>query len=138
MEDIAKQKWAEAFRGPATKEQAKDTGMAIVLILLLAAIGRRQYGYVTAAVAVHLINMTAPQIFRPAAVVWFGFSHVLGTVASKVILALVFFVVVTPIAIWRRLFGADSLQLRGFKKGSGSVMIQRDHLFTAKDIEQPY
>jgi hypothetical protein len=121
-----------------TKEQAKDTGMAVVLLLLLLALARQQRVYVTAAVGVHLVNMIAPQIFRPAAVVWFGLSHVLGMVASRVILTVVFFVLVTPMGLWRKLRGADSLQLTAFKRDRGSVMHTRNHKFSGKDIEQPY
>ena len=126
------------FHANATKEQAKDTGMAAVLILLLFAAAKHRGVYLTAAIGVHLVNMIAPQVFRPAAVVWFGLSHVMGNVVSKVILALVFYVVVTPIALWRRLNHADSLQLKAFKKGRGSVMQTRNHKFSGKDIEQPY
>ena len=130
--------WRRVFQGDATKEQAKDTGMAIVLIFLLAALARKKFGYVDIAILVHVINMIVPQVFRPAAVVWFGFSHVMGNVVSQVIMAIVFFLVVTPIAVWRRLSGADALQLKPFKAGRGSVMEQRNHTFTGKDIEQPY
>src|SRR4026209_1816958 len=112
--------------------------MAIVLIFLLAALARKKFGYVDIAILVHVINMIVPQVFRPAAVVWFGFSHVMGNVVSQVIMAIVFFLVVTPMAVWRRLSGADALQLKPFKAGRGSVMEQRNHTFTGKDIEQPY
>ncbi len=128
----------KVWRGEATNEQAKDTGMAIVLVLLLVWLGQRRDGYVAAAIVVHVLNMTAPRLFRPFAVVWFGLSHVLGLVASKAILTVVFFVVVTPIAVWRRLAGHDSLNLRGFKKGRESVMKQRNYTFVGKDLEQPY
>jgi hypothetical protein len=126
------------LRGDATRDQARDTGMALVLILLLFAVFQERIGFVLAAIGVHVLNMTAPQIFRPAAVVWFGLSHLLGTVVSKVLLAVVFFVVVTPVGRLRRLMGADSLQLQAFKAGSSSVMKVRNHLFTGKDLEQPY
>jgi hypothetical protein len=126
------------FRGDATKEQAKDTGMAIVLIALIAAVARKKLAYVNVAILVHVVNMIAPQVFRPAAVVWFAFSHVMGNVVSHVIMAIVFFLVVTPIAVWRRMSGADALQLKPFKAGRGSVMEERNHTFTGKDIEQPY
>jgi hypothetical protein len=130
--------FSRVIRGDATKEQAKDTGMAIVLIFLLAALARRKFGYVDVAILVHVINMIAPPVFRPAAVAWFGFSHVMGNVVSKVIMMIVFFLVVTPIGVWRRLSGADALQLKPFKAGRGSVMEERNHTFTGKDIEQPY
>ena len=112
--------------------------MAVVLILLLVAIRRHQNGYVIAAAVAQLINMTAPVIFRPAAVVWFGLSDVLGSVASRVILAAVFYIVVTPVGLLRRMLGADTLQLRTFRAGHGTVMRERNHTFVGKDIENVY
>ena len=53
-------------------------------------------------------------------------------------MAIVFFLVVTPIGVWRRMIGADALQLKRFKTGSSSVMEQRNHRFTGKDLEKPY
>ena len=130
-----KNNWSTAYRR-VTKEQSKDTGMALVLVLLLAAymLGRR--GFVLAAIIVQVVNMTAPQLFRPAAVLWFGFAHVLGILVSRVVLTMVFFTVVTPVAAWRKLFGADSLQLKAFKASRGSVMHERNHRYTGKDLEQ--
>jgi hypothetical protein len=122
----------------ATKEQARDTGMALVLLSLIVWVLTRRDALVTTAIVLHVVNMTAPQVFRPAAVVWFGLSHLLGLVVSKVLLTVVFFVVVTPIGLLRRTLGGDSMQLRAFKGGSGSVMYQRNHVFTGKDIEEPY
>jgi hypothetical protein len=124
--------------GQATREQAKDTGMAAVLVLLIIALAQRSHRWMAAAMVVHVINMTAPQIFRPAAVIWFGFSHLLGAVVSTVVLAAIFFGVVTPLAVVRRLMGADSLRLKAFKAGRTTVMRERNHTFVGKDLEQPY
>lgn len=130
--------WRNALTTNATKEQARDTGMALVLLSLIVWVLTRRDAFVMTAVVLHVVNMTAPQVFRPAAVVWFGLSHLLGLVVSKVLLAVVFFVVVTPIGLLRRMLGADAMQLRAFKGGSGSVMHERNHAFTGKDIEEPY
>jgi hypothetical protein len=124
--------------GDATRDQAKDTGMALVLILFIVWFFRRRDGYVLAALVLQVVTMTAPQVFRPLAVVWFGFSHVLGSVVSRVLLSVVFFVVVTPVGVWRRLTGADSLQLKAFGSGRDSVMKERNHTFVGKDLELPY
>lgn len=112
--------------------------MAGVLVLLILALYRKEGGYLIAATIVHVVNMIAPQVFRPAAVAWFGLSHLLGTIMSKVVLGVIFFTVVTPIAVWRRAMGADALKLKPFKAGRGSVMQERNHTYTAKDLEQPY
>jgi len=126
------------LQGDATSAQAKDTGMAMVLVLLLLWFFRRVDGYVVAAMVVHVVNMVAPKVFSPVAVVWFAVSHLLGTIASRVILTLIFFGVVTPIGLWRRMIGADSLKLKAFKAGKGSVMKERNHTFIGQDLKQPY
>jgi Saxitoxin biosynthesis operon protein SxtJ len=128
-----------------TKEQCKDTGLAMVLILLLVAwvsFGKdwrlSTKHLIIAAVAVHVLNMIAPRLYHFPAIVWFGFSHLLGTVMSKIILTIVFLLVVTPVAMFRRVMGKDALQLKAFKAGSTSVMVERNHTFTAADISKPY
>jgi saxitoxin biosynthesis operon SxtJ-like protein len=129
---------ADLFNRPITKDQSKDTGMAMVLLLLLASGAFKREVLVMVAIIVLLVDMTIPRFFRPIAVLWLGFSHLLGTIVSKILLTLVFFGVVTPIGLARKLLGFDSLKLRGFKSGDDSVMIVRNHIFTGKDIEKPY
>lgn len=125
---------------PATisPEQAKDTGMAMVLICLLISIwnGRRQF--VLAAILFLLINMIRPAIYKPLAKFWFGFSNLLGTIMSKVILTIIFIVLVVPVGLLRRLMGKDSLRLKEWKKGNNSVFRIRDHKFTSADMINPY
>ena len=121
-----------------TKEQSKDTGMAMALLLLLVFLKSRRNGWLYAAIAVQIVDMIVPQIFGPVAVVWFGISHLLGTVMSRILLAILFFGLVTPIGVLRRLLGKDSLKLRAFKASEDSAMVVRNHLFVAKDIEKPY
>jgi len=77
-------------------------------------------------------------VYRPLAVLWLGLSDLLGAIVSKVLLSIVFFGIVTPIGIVRRLLGKDSLKLRAFKAGSDSVMLERNHTFVAADLERPY
>ena len=112
--------------------------MALVLVLLLAWTASRKDGLAIAAIGIQVVNMIVPQVFKPAAIVWFGASHVLGAVMTRVVLSIVYFGVVTPVGLWRRAIGKDALQLRSFRSGRGSVMAERNHTFTASDIEQPY
>jgi saxitoxin biosynthesis operon SxtJ-like protein len=112
--------------------------MAIVLLVLLGAYWSRRDGLVMAAMIVHVVNMTVPQAFRPLAVVWLGASHAIGMVMSTVLLSIVFALVVTPVGLFRRLTGKDTLRLRAFKASDASVMMSRNHLFEAHDLERPY
>jgi threonine/homoserine/homoserine lactone efflux protein len=82
--------------------------------------------------------MIVPQVFKPAAVVWLGLSHLIGMVMSKVVMSIVFFGVVTPIGVVRRMMRKDTLQLRAFRRGRASVMVDRNHTYTPMDLEHPY
>lgn len=124
--------------GRMTKDQSRDTGMAIVLLLLLVFLYARRTELLAAAVVMHVLTMTIPGLFKPAAVVWFGLSHVLGTVMSRILLSVVFYAIVTPVGLFRRMAGKDSLKIRAFKAGAGSVMLERNHVFMPADIEKPY
>lgn len=126
------------FSRKITKNQSRDTGMAMVLLLLIVAASRKREGYLFVAMALQILNMTVPQVYKPVAVIWLGLSDLLGSVVSRVLLSIVFFVVVTPIGMFRRLMGKDSLKLRAFKASKESVMLERNHTFVGKDLEAPF
>ena len=126
------------FKSQTTIDQCKDTGMAITLIFLLLVPLTKRYGLIYWAIGVLVLNMVKPQLYGPAAIVWFKLSELVGTVVSKIVLSIVFLVVVTPVGLLRRAVGKDSLKLKSFKKGYGSVMETRNHTFSADDIRKPY
>jgi len=121
-----------------SRDQAKDTGMAMVLVCLLIAVLADKDQFTSIAVVLLIVNMTAPGIYRPVAKIWLGFSHLLGTVMSKVILTILFVFLVTPVGLIRRLMGKDPMQIQKWKKGRDSVFRVRDHRFNADDIANPY
>ena len=121
-----------------TKKQAADSGMALVLISLIVHLIWKVDTALYLAVIFLVVNMTVPSIFKPFAWLWFGFSTMLGTIMSKVLMTVVFVVIVTPIGLLRRLLGKDSLKLKAFKKSKGSVFLSRDHKYTENDILKPF
>jgi hypothetical protein len=128
----------EFFKKKITNDQSRDTGMAMVLLLLILAVSPKRHGYLIAAIVLHAVNMIMPQIFRPVAVVWLGLSNLLGEIVPKILLSIVFFLIVTPMGILRRLAGKDALKLRVFKGSQDSVMLERNHIFVGQDLERPY
>ncbi len=121
-----------------TVEQCKDSGLALVLICLICYQVWKPPFLILLAIIFLLVAMTYPPLFRPFARFWFAFSTALGTIVSKIILTAVFFVMVFPVALLRRLMGKDSMQIKNWKQGQDSVFRQRDHCFAAKDLEHPY
>jgi multisubunit Na+/H+ antiporter MnhG subunit len=121
-----------------SKDQAKDTGMAMVLICLLVTLYYHRSKLLVLPVILLLINMTAPKIYKPAAVIWLGLSNILGTVTSKILLTVLFFTVVTPVGVVRKIMGADAMILKKWKKDKSSVFETRNHEFKPEDIDRPY
>ena len=126
------------FSTAITKNEARDTGMAVVLILLLVAVFSLDFVYIKIAIFALILTMTIPNVYKYIAVIWFGLSRLLGTVVSKILLTVVFFLVVAPVGLIRRLLGYDTLKLKEFKKGTESVMQVRNITFSKSDIDKPF
>jgi uncharacterized membrane protein YgdD (TMEM256/DUF423 family) len=121
-----------------TQHQAKDTGMAMVLICLLIMFISGQDFLLVPAIALLVLTMTWTAFFKPVAKLWFGLSHFLGSIVSKILLSVLFFAIVTPIGLVRRLAGADSLKLKEWGKGTKSSFTDRNQTYSAEDLERPY
>jgi hypothetical protein len=64
------------------------------------------------------LGWLAPRaLVRPAAL-WMGLAHGLGWLSTRLVLAALFFLVLTPIAIVKRLGGYDPLDRRGPRRTS--------------------
>jgi len=118
--------------------QAVDTGMAMVLIALLVSFTIPGKTPVYVALALLLLNMVVPRCYVPIAKLWLGLATVMGTFMSKVIMSIIFFCVVCPIALIRRLIGGDNLQLKKWKTDNKSVFSIKSYTYSSNDIQKPY
>ncbi|MGE4552737.1 MAG: hypothetical protein AB7D57_06470 [Desulfovibrionaceae bacterium] len=125
-----------------SRTQARDTGLALVLLCLLvglwSAANGGGLGWFRLAAALVVLVMVWPRAFTPLGYLWFGLANLLGAVVPKVLIAVVFFLVVTPVGLARRVLGKDSLRLRAFGRSRGSVFVERDTTYAAADLEQPF
>ncbi len=138
MTDSPSNAQQDFFKDPISTKQAGDSGMAMVLISLLIGLFTHNGLFFKIATLLLVINMIWPPFFRPAARAWLGGSVLLGTVVSKILLTIIFFGLVTPIGVVRRLAGADAMLLKQWQRGSSSVFKERNYQFEAKDIEKPF
>lgn len=121
-----------------TKEQSKDSGLALVLICLII---YYFFGYTIIPplmIILVLVLMTVPKLLFPFAFLWLSLSNVLGLVMSKIVLGLLFYLLVTPVGMIRKALGKDSMKVKAWKKDTTSVFVVRDHVFQPEDIEKPY
>ena len=126
------------MRKQISTTQCKDSGLALVLICLLVFQAQKVQVCIPLAIVLLVIVMSYPRVFKPFARLWFGSSDLLGTIVSRVVLTVLFFLLVLPIGLVSRGMGKDSMQRKRWKQNRNSVFRTRDHLFTEKDLENPY
>ena len=68
---------------------------------------------------------------------WMVLGHALGWVNTRLLLALVFFVVITPAGLLMRLFGRDPMRRR-FEPGLASYRVPHLRPSEPSDMERPF
>lgn len=67
---------------------------------------------------------------------WMMIAKVLGFINSRILLSIIFFLILTPIALLMRLLGKSS-----FVKAAGtagSLFVTRNYVYTKADLENPF
>jgi hypothetical protein len=71
--------WLFGFRPRhVSPEQAKDTGMAMVLLCLISGLAGGNQLFFKIAIGLLLVDMAWSKIFIPVAVIWLEFANVMG------------------------------------------------------------
>jgi len=110
----------------------RETLLVIVLgFLVLFLILDRQWMFYTA-LATGLAGMLSLRLNRWIHMAWFFLGEKMGFVIGKVVLSLVFFLVLVPVAWLSRLFRKDPLKLKARHQSTYHL---RDHLYKAEDFE---
>ena len=67
---------------------------------------------------------------------WMFLSDVLGWISSHIILSILFFLLLTPISMMRKLLGKQDMKI--FAKNDRTVFYERNHVYQSKDFENPW
>jgi len=59
-----------------------------------------------------LTTVIAPKILAPLNKAWYQLGLLLGRVVSPLVLGVLFFIVITPVALFMRLIGRDALRIK--------------------------
>lgn len=120
------------------REKVLEAMLTITVGLLVLFLIFKAAWLLTAAVVVGLIGVFSNYLSEKITQGWMKFAEVLGRINATILLSLVFFVVVTPMAFLRRLFGGkDLLSLRNARK-TPSLYEERNHAYEANDLEDTW
>jgi hypothetical protein len=121
-----------------SEKQCFDTGIAMAIISIITGLFSHRQGFQFLTMGILVINLLVPKFYFPFAIFWFGLSKLLGIITSKVILGLVFYIVVTPVGLIRKICGNDRLDLKRFKKDKLSVFTVRNHKYISSDLKNMF
>jgi hypothetical protein len=69
---------------------------------------------------------------------WLKFSSILGGISTRVVLSIIYFVFLTPIAFVYRLTHGDFIALKRKDSAAANYWNERDYVYTPKDFENPW
>jgi hypothetical protein len=108
----------------------RSFGLVIAVVLSVIGGARLWHGhdptyFLAAAAALAALAVAAPAVLRPFNILWFRFGLLLHAVVTPIILALMFYTVITPIGWLMRASGKRPLALK-FDPDATSYWIHRD------------
>ncbi len=108
------------------------TVLAAFLLILNLFFHRQEF--VCGAIMLILTGLFIKPVARVITNTWLRFSGILGVINSKIILSIVFFLFLTPLAFLFRLFTKNPLNLK--KTNDISLYHERNHSYSKVDFEK--
>lgn len=117
------------------KEDIKSILVIAIGLLFLSVLPKLAFlkPYLTVlAIGIGMTQLLMPKVGHLIVKAWFKLGHALGYVNSRIILTVVFYLILFPIAIFYRISSKNSLQR---KPVHGSIFFERNHTYSKKDLE---
>lgn len=107
--------------------------LVFTLVLIILFLSYKNVKFLYAALVIGAIALFIPALSRKIHDLWMKFAEVLGMVMNKVILGLVFFIFLVPVALLSRVFRKNPLKVT---KEKTSYFSERNFTYTKKSLEQ--
>jgi len=88
------------------------------------------------AVGVGVVSIVIPSLGNLIVKGWFKLAEILGNINGKIILSVMFFVFLFPIALLYRMATKNPLAVK--RTDADSFYTDRNHLYTKEDLEQTW
>src|SRR5687768_13470554 len=117
---------------PVSQDRYKTILVMITGLLAIALIFKLSW-LIMVCLAIGVAASFVPAAARGIEWAWMKFAFALGWVNSRILLSIIYFVFLLPIAWLSRLFTKDPLALKNRK--TSTLFVTRNHLYTKKDLE---
>lgn len=119
---------------PTSPLKALETLAVLALVCLAAGMVFDVTALSAAALAFLFIGLFLKRLSMRIAELWLRFAGIIGAFNSRVILTVIFFLVLTPLALVYRLFHGDFMNIRRHDDPGKSYWSRRDHRYNPKDL----
>jgi polyferredoxin len=120
-----------------TRRKSLEANFAISAGLLIFYYFWRYESLLIAAIIFAILGLLIPSLAKYIAKAWFKLAELLGRINGVILLSILFFALLTPLAFIRRLLGGAVLKMKK-EDNSKSYFVKREHEFDAKDLVHPW
>jgi|TARA_B100001093_G_C26838067_1_gene1019242 hypothetical protein len=112
------------------KENNKSFGVVFFTVFLLVGLwplingNNPRFFFLAIAITFLILGLFNSKILTPLNKLWVKFGEILGTIIAPVVMALVYFALLTPLSILIRIFGKDLLKVK-FSNKVNSYWVKR-------------
>lgn len=114
----------------------KDSVIAIIVLFLLLFFLFKSKIWVYAAFLVSVISILSPVASQFLHTIWISLTEFIGKINAWIILSVIFFLLVIPISIIKKLFGKYDVLLK--RREIKTTFQLRDQTYTHGDFENPW
>lgn len=125
------------MKAKLNREKELETILTIcvgLVVIFLVSKNHHHY-WLTLSVILGLIGMFSKYLTSKIALGWTRLGEAMGAVTSKVILSIVFFVFLLPIAVLARMFNKEKSSLQLKKPTADSYYFTRNHTYEPQDLK---
>jgi hypothetical protein len=118
------------------KLKAKSTILVIVVGFIIIYAYSKNYNFLRITIIIGLVGVISDSVSLIIDKIWFKISYILGLIVPNILLGLIFYIILFPIALLSRIFGnKDALNL---KNNTNTLFINKNSIFKSKSFEQPW
>ena len=106
------------------------TGLVVIYFIFKA----RYPWLLYAAAVIGILSIAIPSVGNLIVKGWYKLAEIMGAINGRILLSIIFFFILFPIAVLSRMGRKNPLGLKSDNKDS--AFTERNHLYTAKDLAQ--
>jgi len=115
------------------KKKTAETFLVFAGVFIVLFLFKRKFGFLYISLGSILIYFFIPPLAEKISALWLKFGRTFGEINTKILLFLVFYLILTPLAIVRKIFSGDFLEM---KKSKETFWKERKENFKKEEMEK--